>query len=839
MAKRGLFGRALAAALAIGATVGAADDACAASRRVALIIGNAAYASLPPLENSVNDATKVRDTLRDAGFETFFGANIGHLEIEELLRKFFRDVDNADIALIYYSGHGVQVAGDNFIVPVDAKLSTPYDIEQQTLKVGDIFNYLAAHSRAQVIFLDACRNNPFKIDRFWIGDTLKAANVKTGLARASYGVGSLIAFSTEPGAVAYDGEGKLSPYTSALVHHITAPNEEIRRALTLVRREVISATDGLQVPWENSSLTDDLYLMPAPPGPKAAAMVRVSVPAERVTKLSVPEPTRSSDEGLAIRIEQGPDQGRLLLDGRPLAAGQSLSVADFERLAFDASALLPGAIGLMTYSVTDRWAQSARGVLAVTVEGSQAPAPPSAANPGRDPEAEAAAELVKLDKRSAVPTVAVGAVDLRLETAEVRDAPAVVVEKAPALGVLRLGDRALTARQQFALADLGRIAYQPAVGSEGRKDSFVLALTGGKKASATIAVAPALDPCDREAASPLDLQGVGPGKLPNEIDADRAIAACERAVAAYPGAPRFAYQLARAQLAKGENAEAKKHIDDAATAKHTRAVWELGNLEAFGALGAADLVKANAYYKQCAEAGDAYCALAYGRNLFFGRGATQDRKAGLSLMLRAAALGHTYAMNELGYIFLNGMGEPVDAERGIRFYEAGAERDDIYSLNNLGLVYLRGQGRRADAGKALGYFTRAAAGGHPFAPTNLGRMARDGVGGPKDAHAAERWLELAAERGDYWGALDRARLESDSAVTAKYLALAVSLNRAGDNYDPQGQAQKLLDKLPEAAVKKALDATGGTPAPGAGVAAQLIETEARAWRSRNPRFDLF
>ena len=147
-----------------------------------------------------------------------------------------------------------------------------------------------------------------------------------------------------------------------------------------------------------------------------------------------------------------------------------------------------------------------------------------------------------------------------------------------------------------------------------------------------------LDPCDREAASPLDLQGVGPGKLPNEIDAARAKEACEKAVAAYPGVARFAYQLGRALLAAGKNADAKDWIEKAAAAKHTRATWELGNLEAFGALGPADLAKANAYYKQCADAGDAYCALAYGRNLFYGRGVAQDRNAGLELMLRAAAL---------------------------------------------------------------------------------------------------------------------------------------------------------------------------------------------------------
>src|SRR5947209_9527026 len=173
--------KALIAAAALGAFIPSHADG--ASRRVALVIGNAAYASLPGLENSVNDASKMRDTLREAGFETYYGANLTHLQVEELLRKFLRDVDSADIATIYYSGHGVQVAGDNFIVPVDAKLATPYDIEQQTFKVSDIFHYLASHSRAQLIFLDACRNNPFRTDRFWIGGTLAAADAKAGLAR--------------------------------------------------------------------------------------------------------------------------------------------------------------------------------------------------------------------------------------------------------------------------------------------------------------------------------------------------------------------------------------------------------------------------------------------------------------------------------------------------------------------------------------------------------------------------------------------------------------------------------------------------------------------------------
>ena len=831
MAKRIFTILALAAALCT-------SSAAQASRRVALVIGNAAYTDLPALTNSVNDSAAVRDTLRDAGFETFYGANLTRLQIEDLLRKFFRDVDDADIATIYYSGHGVQVAGDNFMVPVDAKLASPYDIEQQTFKIADIFHYLAAHSRAQVIFLDACRNNPFKTDRFWIGDTLKSAE-KTGLARTALGVGSLIAFSTEPGAVAYDGNGTLSPYTTALIRHITAPNQEIRHALTLVRREVIAATDGLQVPWENSALTDDLFLTPAPPAPKVVPVARVAIAPNARSPLNLPAPTRASDDGLAIRFDQPPDRGRLLLDGKPLAPAQALSAADFQRLVFDAADLGVGQVAVMAYSVTDRWAQSAHGMAAVAIEASS-----PATNPARDAVAEADAALTRLNGRNAVATVAVGPVALRLDANVVESAPAISIARAPNLGVLRLGERTLSAHQQFAFADLSRLAYQPAVGAEGQKDSFTLAVAGARGGAATIALAPALDECDRQAASPLDLQGVGPGKLPNEIDAARAIAACENAVAAYPNVARFAYQLGRAKLAAGKTEDAKALIERAASAKHTRATWELGNLAAFGALGAADAVQANAFYKQCSDAGDAYCAYAYGRNLFYGRGVAADRRAGLNLMLRAAALGHTYAMNELGYIFLYGKGEPIDAERGIRFYEAGAERDDIYSLNNLGLVYLRGAGRPAQPAKALAFFTRAAAGGHPFAPFNLGRMARDGIGGPKDGRAATRWFELGADRGDYWSALERARLESDNVVAATFLALAVSLNRDDDNHDPDSLAEKALGKLPQADLQRALDKLSATLGSAAvadapTLQARLIETQARAWRSRNPRFDLF
>jgi TPR repeat protein len=840
----------IVAALAAAAALLLASAAEAAGRRVALVIGNAAYAWLPQLANSVNDSAKVRDTLREAGFDTFYGADLTRIDLEALIQRFFRAADNADITIVYYSGHGVQVGGDNFIVPVDTKLATPYDIEQQTVKVADIFNYVSLHSRAQLIFLDACRNNPFKIDRFWIGDTLKVADSRQGLARTDYGVGSLIAFSTEPGAVAYDGLGQLSPYTSALVRHITAPNEEIRRALTLVRREVIAATDGRQVPWENSALVDDVYLMQAPPAPSVPAMVRVSVPVgESPSILKLPRPQRASDDGFVVRIEQLPDQGKLLLDGKLLDSTRALAPEDLNHLSFDARGLAQGAIELVTYNVSDKWQQTARGVVAITVEAAPAATAASEAqdNARSSALASARAWFRTLDRLERSTPIGVGPVLLALDGPPpfaADNAQAILVAKTPDAGVLKLGDRAVTRGQQIALADLPKLAYQPAVGGEGLKDKIALELAGIPDSRISVAVAPALDGCDREAASPLDLQGVGAGKLPNEINATKAIAACERASRDYPGVPRFSYQLGRAQLAAGLNAEARASIATAAQAKHTRAIWELGNLEAFGAFGAADLEKANTYYRQCSDAGDAYCFLAYGRNLFYGRGITADPKHGIDLMLRAAELGHTYAMNELGYVFLYGRGAHVDKERGLRFYEAGAEREDIYSLNNLGLVYLRGTGRPADATKALSYFVRAANGGHPYAPTNLGRMARDGVGGPKDLVAAAKWLELAAERGDYWGALDRGRLATDGAVAARYFALAVSLNREGDNFDADKQAALALAKITPADKSRALEQLTAelgedSIVPTGTTDDRLIQSQGRAWQKRNPRFDLF
>jgi uncharacterized caspase-like protein len=283
------------------------NHALALDRRIALVLGNADYKTAPRLDNSVNDASAVRDALSRIGFEIYFGTNLKRVETEELLKRFYRAADGATVSLFYYAGHGLQLAGSNYLVPIDANLVAVSDIQLQAMNVDDIFEYLRLHTSAQLIFLDACRSNPAAGRKYWVVDSLKTVDQDQGLARSAPSVGSLIAYATEPGKVAFDGAGPNSPYTSAFVHHVGTPNQEIREMLTRVRRDVIAATDGRQVPWETSSLVDDVYLVAAPKPPAAAPLTQVTIPGGNQPKaLDTPLPRAGSDAPMRIAIDRLP-----------------------------------------------------------------------------------------------------------------------------------------------------------------------------------------------------------------------------------------------------------------------------------------------------------------------------------------------------------------------------------------------------------------------------------------------------------------------------------------------------------------------------------------------------
>jgi tetratricopeptide (TPR) repeat protein len=231
-------------------------------KRIALVVGNGAYQSATPLPNPVNDARLVAKNLRDIGFEVSEGADLDHAAMLRLIREFLRSAPAAQLALVFYAGHGLQVDGHNYLVPIDAKLATRSDLNFEVVDVDVILDGLNDEARANLIILDACRDNPLARSLANRMRATRSATVSQGLAGyTAIGTGTLIAFATAPGQTALDGDDRNSPFTTALVKHLKTPGLEIRQMLTRVRADVVKATGSKQVPWDNSSLLGEVVLV--------------------------------------------------------------------------------------------------------------------------------------------------------------------------------------------------------------------------------------------------------------------------------------------------------------------------------------------------------------------------------------------------------------------------------------------------------------------------------------------------------------------------------------------------------------------------------------------------
>jgi TPR repeat protein len=224
-----------------------------AETRVALVIGNGAYREVAKLANPLNDASDIAAELKTLGFKVTLGVDLDQAGMERAIAEFALAAASADVSLFYYSGHGLQVAGRNFLIPVDAELHSEEDIYKRTVNLGEVLKAQEGEG-AHLIFLDACRTNPLK--------NAPAAARAEGLARVGNAAGFLISFATQPDNVAFDGAGRNSPFAQALLGHLATVGENISSTMIEVRKDVLAATGGAQVPWENSSLTRQFYFAP-------------------------------------------------------------------------------------------------------------------------------------------------------------------------------------------------------------------------------------------------------------------------------------------------------------------------------------------------------------------------------------------------------------------------------------------------------------------------------------------------------------------------------------------------------------------------------------------------
>jgi uncharacterized caspase-like protein len=235
---------------------------CAQSeKRVALVIGNSAYQNTPGLPNPVNDASDMSAALKKRGFKTIEGFDLDKQAFDRKVRDFSNILADAEVSLFFYAGHGLQVAGQNYLVPIDAKAETADALDWEMVRLDLVQRTMERVSSTSIIFLDACRNNPLARNLARAMGT-RSAEINRGLAAVESGVGTLISFSTQPGNVAVDGSGRNSPFAGALVKNISS-NSDLSTILISVRNDVIRETQGKQVPWEHSALRAKFYFSPS------------------------------------------------------------------------------------------------------------------------------------------------------------------------------------------------------------------------------------------------------------------------------------------------------------------------------------------------------------------------------------------------------------------------------------------------------------------------------------------------------------------------------------------------------------------------------------------------
>ena len=298
------------------------------TERVALVIGNSAYLE-SPLPNPANDARLIATTLRDLGFDVVERIDTDQKTLKRAIQEFgdrLTAAGRSTVGLFYYAGHGLQVAGENYLVPVNADIRRESDVTIEAVNASAVLSILDyAQNDLNFVIMDACRNNPY---------ARSFRSGVRGLARMDAPRGTLIAYSTSPGDVAMDGTGSNSPYTEALVVAMQQAGQPVEQMFKQVRRQVMAATSDLQVPWESSSLTGDFYFNSG--GGNGAIAVANNTTAYPVSTVAAPlatsfsgspqvMPTTARSQGFRIegitRAGSGKFEGKTVIEVTEVMSG--------------------------------------------------------------------------------------------------------------------------------------------------------------------------------------------------------------------------------------------------------------------------------------------------------------------------------------------------------------------------------------------------------------------------------------------------------------------------------------------------------------------------------------
>jgi TPR repeat protein/uncharacterized caspase-like protein len=786
-----------------------------ADKRVALVIGNGAYASAPRLPNPRNDAEDVATALRRAGFETIVGLDLGRTGMDDVTIRFARAVRDADVALLYYSGHAVQFAGINYLMPVDASLSDEADLRRMT-RVDEIVADLQQARAVRILVLDSCRDNPLSEALKRSIGLSRAASLQRGLARIDAPQGMIVAFATQSGSTASDGSGRNSPYTSAFLRHIETP-DEIGMVFRRISTDVYEATKHVQLPELSISLIGEFYLR----GTVAMTSPATTSEAERAwpfmkdtSSIAVLEDfiARYRDTIYATmaraRLDELKKKGSALpTDGSPepiltppashdvapaLKSGRSWVGVQIKRVTDDVgeSLGLKPPRGAFVVSITDYGPAKVAGLQSGDVV---------VKFDGKD--IKEVGDLTRniadtpLGKEVEVLIVHNGKEESRkIKPVDEAEAARKAADSGDAVAMNNLGHlfrdgRGIAKNEGEALrwyrkaADAGNARGMSSLG-------FMYANGRGvakDEAEAMRWYRKAADAGDLPSMSTLaNSYRDGRGVSKDEAEAVRWYRkAADAGHADSMTNLGFMYETGRG-IGK-DDAEAARWYRKAADAGESTGMSNLGNLYRDGRGVPKDEAEAIRWYRKAADAGSALGMNKLGHMYRDGRGVAKDESEALRWYRKAADVGNADGMNNLGFMYDSGRGVPKDEAQAVLWYRKAADAGNAQGMNKLGFMYDNGRGVTKDEAEAARWYRKAADAGESTGMSNLGIMHREGRGVTKDEAEAVRWFRKAADAGNVFGMTNLGFMYETGRGTAKdEVEAARWYRKAGDAGESTG-----------------------------------------------------
>ena len=660
--------------------------AAQAAGRVALLIGNEKYQATSQLNNPANDVDLMKSSFEDAGFDTVMTVHdVDRAAMVRALRDFEDVASGADVAIIYYSGHGMEMNGQNFLLPVDVTLKTDKDVEDEAIPLDRVQRSLEGATRLKLVILDACRNNPFEQS---MTRSISTRAVSRGLARVEpESADLLVAFASKAGTVAMDGEGRNSPFATALSKYLTEPGVDVRIALGKVRDEVVSVTNRGQEPFVYGSL--------------GGAQIFLNI------------------REVNINVTSGGD-------GKVSPNGQSAAAADWQNIRDLADKDLIE-VFLAKHGADPVYRMLAEKKLKLLAEAAETStvAPDEIAWDALRQSTDAAALARFLETYP----------DSRhKKEAETQIA---ALEPKKGLNISQTGKDTQASRDCYLLA--GEPQSMPGfLGVNFLKIDSERALTACAQAVNE-------NPDDMML---VNMLGRAQDAGRNYVDARRNYEKAADGGNMY-ALTNLAWFSVYGTDGPVDVEKGRRMFEHAAGNGNSYAQASLGWLYRDGYGGVQqDYAQSLKWYRASADQGYANAMSSLGWFYREGNGVAKDLEQSLAWYRKAAEGGDANAMSSLGWAYQNGLGTAQDYQEAKNWYERAANVGDSYSMALLGWFYDIGNGVAQDYGQARNWYEMAANAGSAYAMGNLSRLYDFGLGTKADAREAARWAAASIEGGD-------------------------------------------------------------------------------------------